>query len=404
MGVKSYLSYWVRIFAHFLSGDKIYFSWIILLTALCSVGGYYYFLQLRDGLIHTNMSDSVSWGVYIANFTFLVGVAASAVLLVVPAYLFKRSYVKEVVILGELLAFVAIVMCLLFIMVDLGRPDRFLHILPFFGRLNFPRSILAWDVVVLMGYLLLNLYVPGYLLYKRYMGEQPTPLHYLPFVFLSIGWAVSIHTVTAFLYSGLGGRPFWNSAILAPRFLISAFASGPAILFLIFLVVERVMNFQIARRVFELMRTLMTLFLPINFFLLGCEFFNEFYTDTLHNRSAQYLFFGLHGAHRLTPIIWTSVAFSLISLAVLFSPLARRRRWMAFASMLIIVGIWIEKGVGLIIPGFIPSPTGLLIEYTPSRGETAISLGIWAFGALLFTLFTRIAVSIQLGRLRSKHL
>ena len=208
-------------------GDWRYYAWIGLLTVICLLGLNAYCRQFAHGLIVTGMSDEVSWGVYIANFTFLVGVAAAAVMMVIPVYIYKNEDLHDLVIFGELLAVAAILMCLAFVTVDLGRPDRFWHLIPGIGQFNFPKSMLSWDVIVLNGYLLLNVYICGYLLYCRYRKTKPGKWFYIPFVFIAIVWAVSIHTVTAFLYVGLGGRPFWNSSIVGPRFLASAFTAGP---------------------------------------------------------------------------------------------------------------------------------------------------------------------------------
>ncbi len=197
------------------------------LTFLVFAGAHAYARQFALGLATTGMTNQVSWGLYIANFTFIVGLAAAAVMLVIPAYVYRNKALQDVVILGELLAVASIVMCLLFVNVDLGRPDRFWHLLPIIGKFNFPISMLSWDIVVLLGYLVLNVHICGYLLYIHYLGEKPNPLVYIPFVFISIFWAISIHTVTAFLYVGLSGRPFWNAAIVAPRFIGSAFTAGP---------------------------------------------------------------------------------------------------------------------------------------------------------------------------------
>jgi len=201
------------------AGGLLYYAWVGLLLAAVLVGFAAYLDQLEEGLITTSMRDQVSWAFYIGNFTFLVGVAAAAVLLVIPAYVYQWKPIKEVAILGELLAISAIAMCGLFVWVDIGRPDRAWHLIPSLGRLNLPSSLLAWDVIVLNGYLVLNAHICGYLLYVAYLGRKPTKLFYVPFVFIAIAWALSIHTVTAFLYVGLGGRPFWNTAILGPRFL-----------------------------------------------------------------------------------------------------------------------------------------------------------------------------------------
>lgn len=388
-----------------LKGSRLYYLWLLFLSILAGVGAYFYIGQFQQGLVVTNMSDQVSWGAYIANFTFLVGVAAAAVLLVVPSYIYKRKDVKEVVLIGELLAVAAIVMCLLFIMVDLGRPDRFLHIIPFIGRLNFPASILAWDVIVLNGYLLLNLHIPGYLLYKKYKGEEASPKYYYPIVLLSIFWAVSIHTVTAFLYSGLGGKPFWNSAILAPRFLVSAFAGGPALIIVIFALINRLTQFKVKQSVFDLLLKIVQITLPLNMFLLGCELFKEFYTDTTHTISAHYLFFGIHGHGLLVPYIWSSLAMSLVAMTIFLNPrLYRQKSLLYLACVFAFIGIWIEKGMGLIIPGFIPTPLGDLVEYTPSVTEFFVSMGIWAIGAGLFTVFAKVAIAIQTGEITNLDL
>ena len=398
----SYLKYWAGMIRTAVIGGKAYYAWLAVCGVLALGGVYAYVTQLQQGLIVTNMSDQVSWGAYIANFTFLVGVAAAAVLLVVPSYVFHHKGAKEVVLLGELLAVSAIVMCLMFVLVDIGHPERALHTIPFIGKLNFPASILAWDVIVLQGYLLLNLHIPGYLLYRKYQGKEATDKYYLPFVFISIFWALSIHTVTAFLYSGLGGRPYWNAAILAPRFLVSAFASGPAILIITFSAINKFGDFEISDSVFSLLKRIIAVTVPVNMFLLGCELFKEFYTGTAHVASAEYLYFGLHGHAMLSPYIWGSIALNTFALVVFVTPKYRERTKLVLAACAAcVIGIWIEKGMGLIIPGFIPTPLGDLVEYTPSMVEFFVCLGIWAFGALLFTGMSRVALAIQSGTLRA---
>lgn len=402
--MKSYLVFWQKMIKASLTGGQKYYLWLGSLLVLCLIGFGFYTNQWTEGLTVTNLTDQVSWGAYIANFTFLVGVAAAAVLLVVPAYIFKNEAVKEVVLLGELLAVSAILMCMLFIMVDMGRPDRFWHVIPFIGRLNFPLSILAWDVIVLNGYLFLNMHIPGYLLYKIYKGEKPTYKYYRPFVYTSIFWAVSIHTVTAFLYSGLGGRPFWNSAILAPRFLISAFAGGPPLLIIIFYIINKAdLKFKVKDEVFSLLKKITMVTLPTNMFLLFCEVFKEFYTDSAHVASAQYLFFGLHGHAMLTPYIWSAILMGTTGCVIFLTPKFRENYNILLPGCFIaILGIWIEKGMGLIIPGFIPSPLGSIVEYVPSVHEFFICLGIWAFGALSFTLMAKAAMGILSEEIKEK--
>ena len=401
--VRNYLVFLGRSLSLPFDGDWRYFTWIGVLFAICLVGINAYSRQLVDGLIVTGMTDQVSWGVYIANFTFLVGVAAAAVMLVIPVYVYRNEELHDLVVFGELLAVAAILMCLAFVTVDLGRPDRFWHLIPGIGKFNFPGSMLSWDVVVLNGYLLLNVHICGYLLYCRYQNRKPAKWFYIPFVFIGIFWAVSIHTVTAFLYVGLGGRPFWNSAIVGPRFIASAFTAGPAIIILALQVIRRFTTYRVADKALLTLRSIVQVSMLINLFLLANEVFKEFYTGNLHVASARYLFFGLHGHHALVPWIWTAITFNVIAMVLLAMPLSRNLKWLDVACALAIVGIWIEKGMGLVVPGFIPSPLGEIVEYLPTWNETAVCLGIWAFGLLCYTFFLRMAVPILQGTLNRSN-
>jgi Ni/Fe-hydrogenase subunit HybB-like protein len=553
---KNYFTFLKRCGRIAFVGDWRYYSWMGVLTVICLLGLNAYCKQFAHGLITTGMSDEVSWGVYIANFTFLVGVAAAAVMMVIPVYIYNNEELHDLVIFGELLAVAAIIMCLLFVTVDLGRPDRFWHLIPGIGEFNFPASMLSWDVIVLNGYLVLNVHICGYLLYCRYQKKMPAKWFYVPFVFIAIVWAISIHTVTAFLYVGLGGRPFWNSSIVGPRFLASAFTAGPALIILAIQVVRRVtalvptgavgrtngsgsaakavrqrpaalddldllarhlpefvsvskearlnllpslvvldveagdvllrqgetdkhaffvlkgrvvvereesgrhritrstvpgeqfgevsalagtpreataiaeeptqvlrvptdalrklmkspamskiVHARMAERLMITDRALMTLrgivqvSMLINVFLLVNEVFKEFYSGNLHVVSSKYLFVGLHGHHALVPWIWTAIALNLIAMVLLVLPVSRSLKWLNLTCVLCIVGIWIEKGMGLVIPGFIPTPLGAVVEYSPSLNETLVCFGIWSFGLLCYTLFLRMAVPILQGRL-----
>ena len=550
-GIRNYGAFLWRCFCLAWEGDWRYFLWIGGLFGICLLGLNAYAKQFVHGLVVTGMTDQVSWGVYIANFTFLVGVAAAAVMLVIPVYVYKREDLHDLVIFGELLAISAILMCLAFVTVDIGRPDRFWHMIPGVGKLNFPRSLLSWDVIVLNGYLVLNVYICAYLLYCRYRKVTPRKWLYLPVVFLGIFWAISIHTVTAFLYVGLGGRPFWNSSIVGPRFIASAFTAGPALIILALQVVRRVTAFaaasgvassgpvdlgvgtqatledlavlavnlpelervpievrrecllgakiftvqegmtllrqgakdnevflilegrvvvkreergrfrtirtvgsgeqfgevsalnatprtasamaEVTTRVLRLpaasfrrlldhpemehairermserlfiadsglltLRNIVQVSMLINVFLLLNEIFKEFYTDNLHVAASRYLYFGLHGHHALVPWIWTAIACNLVAMILLLLPASRSLLWLDVACVLAIVGIWIEKGMGLVVPGFIPTPLGEIVEYMPSLNETLICFGIWAFGLLCYTVMLRVAVPILQGR------
>jgi Ni/Fe-hydrogenase subunit HybB-like protein len=379
-------------------GSKGYYCWVLFLLSLMVIGAIAYVNQLNEGLIVTAMTNQVSWGFYISNFTFLVGVAAAAVLLVIPAYVYHWKPIKEIALLGELLAVSAIVMCLLFVTVDIGHPERFWHLIPKIGILNFPQSLLAWDVVVLNTYLILNLTIAVYYMYNLYYKRQPNKNFTTPLLLFSIPAAVSIHTVTAFLYNGLGARPFWNSSILVPRFLASAFCSGPAFMIIIFFLVRRYTKFKIDDEAIRKVAEIIAYAMAINLLLLGAELFKEFYTDTVHVAPVQYLFFGLHGHNALVPWIWSAMAFNITAFILFLIPATRNNNvTLVIGCILIFTGVYIEKGMGLVIPGFIPDTLHEIYEYAPTGIELLLAMGIWSTGLFVFTMLLRVAIPILNG-------
>ncbi len=381
-----------------VKGSKAYYLWCLFLLAIILVGLKFYLEQLEVGLIATNMRDQVSWGLYIANFTYLVGMAAAAVLLVIPAYIYEFKPIKEIVVLGELFAASSIIMALLFVFADLGRIDRFWHMIPYVGWMNFPESLLAWDVLFLNGYLILNLAIPIYLLVKFYYRKEPNKKLVVPFILLSIPWAVGIHTVTAFLYNGLAARPFWNASILAPRFLASAFCSGPAIIIIIFQIIRKVSAIKLEDRALFKISELIAYAMFLNLFLLSAEIYKEYYSDTVHIVSFKYLFEGLHGHNQLVPWIWAAMAMNVTAFFLFLVPSTRKRlTTLNLGCLLIIAGVWMEKGPGFVIPGFVPDPLGEIYTYIPNLLELVVSFGIWAAGFLIFTLLMKVAIPIASG-------
>ena len=382
-------------------GGIRYHIWMATLTLIMLFGAYAYSIQLEYGLQVTGMNDHVSWGLYISNFTFLVGVAAAAVMLVLPTYILKDMDFSKAVLIGEGMAVSALIMCLAFVTVDMGGPARLWHIIPGIGVFNWPQSMLAWDVLVLNGYLLLNLLIPFYILFTHYSNKTPKKKYYVPFVILSVGWAFGIHLVTAFLYAGLIAKPFWNSSLLGPRFLASAFAGGPALMIIALGVIRKFTIYDIKDETINKLALIITVAAQINLVMLGSEIFKEFYAPTEHSASAMYLFFGLHGHNALVPWIWTAIVLNIIAtVSLTLHPVRSNLNLLFPVCGLLFLAIWIEKGMGLIIPGFIPSPLGEIVEYAPSWVEISITAGIWAMGAFVFTILIRVAIPIELGQLR----
>ena len=385
-----------------LKGPPAYWVWVIFLLGLIVAGMVAYIQQLDQGLIVTAMRDQVSWGLYIGNFTFLVGVAAAAVVLVIPAYIYNWGPIKEIAILGELLAISAIVMCILFVTVDVGHPERVWRMIPLVGSLNFPTSLLAWDVLVLALYGMLNFFIATYILFKSYTGQEYNKKLILPLILLSIPMAVSIHTVTAFLYNGLAARPFWNASILAPRFLASAFCSGPAIMLILLQLLRRFTRFEIKNDAIWKIAELMAYAMFINLFLLGAELFKEYYSDTHHLLFHEYAFHGLKGKNAIVPFMWASMGLQVGAFLLFLIPKARKNFiGLNLGCLAIYGGVYIEKGMGLVIPGFTPDTLGQIHEYTPSLNELLITAGVFGVGFLMFTLMLKVAVPIALGEFSS---
>ena len=388
------------------TGDRRYHLWMGSLTAIMLLGAYGYSVQVREGLGVTGMNDHVSWGLYISNLAFLVGVAAAAVILVLPAYVLKDVDFSRAVLIAEGVAVSALVMCLGFVMANSpGLPFKWWRLTPVVGLLNWPDSMLAWDVIMLNGYLVLNILIPFYILYSHYIGHEPSKKKYVPFIYISVFWAVSIHLVTAFLFAGLPARPFWNSPLLGPRFLASAFTAGPAFMILLLGFIGSQTRYEIPRATIAKLATATTVAAQINLVMLLSELVYEFYIPTHHGISAKYLFFGLEGHGALVPWIRTGIVLNVLAtLVLMIHPLRRNHRWLMPACAMLFLGIWIEKGIGLVITGFVPSPLGEIVEYTPTWVELVVTAGIWAMGLFVLTVLVRVALPIELGDARSPYL
>jgi len=401
--MKSILNFIISALTAVFTGSVKYYLWLGLLLTLMLFGAYGYSIQFKEGLVVTGMHDHVSWGIYISNFIFFVGVAAGGVMLVIPAYIMKDKDFSKVVLIGEGLAVAALVMALLFVLADLGGVTRFWHMLPVIGYFHFPESMLTWDVLVLNGYLALNLAIPAYILYCRYQGKEPVKKIYVPFVILSVFWAFGIHLVTAFLLVSVASNSFWSSAILGPRFLASAFTAGPALIIVIFSIIRQVSEYKISDDTIDKLSMVMMFAAYANLVMLFSEIFKEFYWNSEHTLHARYLFFGLDGHHAVTPFMWSSVVSNVLATFLIsFRSLRENHAVLVPACLVLFGAIWVEKGLGLVIPGFIPSSLGEIVEYLPTYVEIFVTLGIIGVGLFTLTALLKVFIRIETGAMGSK--
>jgi Ni/Fe-hydrogenase subunit HybB-like protein len=396
--LTSFLTDYTR---YVLKGGTKFYAWMGSLAVLMVGMMYVFYLQNTDGLIVTGMTSQIHDGLYFANLVFLVGVAAGAVTIVFPAYVYHHEGMHKVTVLGEMLAITAVIMVMMFVFAHMGRPDRLWHMLPILGIYNWPHSMLGWDVLVLNGYLILNFICGFYYLWVKYTGGKINNKWFLPVVYISIIWAFSIHTVTAFLISTMPSRPMWFHSMMPIRFIVTAFAAGPSLIILAFMIIRKNTKFWIDDSAIDLLANIVTYCLGIAIFLTMSEVVVELYARTEHANGLYYLMFGLHGLTKLVPWFWSSVVLMVGSFLFLIFPKFRRN----YAVLPILcattfAGIWIEKGMGLIVPGFIPSPIGEVTEYYPSFVEVLLTVGIWAFGFFILTILLKGAIGILLGDIK----
>ena len=397
MRLISFANDYVR---YVLRGSTKFYAWMGFLSVLIVGMMYVFYLQNTEGLIVTGMTSQIHDGLYFANLVFLVGVAAGAVTIVFPAYVYHHDGMHKVTVLGEMLAITAVIMVMMFVFAHMGRPDRLWHMIPPWGIYSFS-AMLGWDVLVLNGYLFLNIACGFYYLWGKYTGTKVINRIFMPLVYISIVWALSIHTVTAFLISTMPSRPMWFHSMMPIRFITTAFAAGPALIILIFLIIRKNTKFWIEDSAINLLSTIVTWCLGLAIFLTMSEIVVELYARTEHANGLYYLMFGLHGLTSLVPWFWSSVVLMLTSFVLLLIPSVRTNyKRLPILCVMAFTGIWIEKGMGLIVPGFVPTPIGEVTEYYPTFVEWLMTAGIWAFGFFILTILLKGAIGILQGEIK----
>lgn len=383
-----------------LHGSRLYWAWVALLLVCIGVGVAAYVNQFNYGLGLTGMSRDVSWGLYISQFVFLVGVAASGVMVAIPLYLHNFKEFGKIIIFGEFMAVAAVLMAVLFVLVDLGYPTRVLNVLLYPS----PHSMLFWDMCVLSSYLLVNILIGWTVLGAERKGVKP-PKWTRILSYIAIPLAISIHTVTAFLIAGLPGRMYWLTAIMAARFLASAFAAGPALLIVICFIMRRFTTFKASNKAIDTLAKIVCYAMIANVFFFVLEIFTAFYSNIpSHMASLEYLFFGLDGSGQLVPFMWTAVALAFLGLFLLLVPkLRRNHKTLVVALLAVFFACWIDKGLGLVLAGFVPNSFEQVVDYIPKLNEILVIVGVYGIGFLVLTVLYKVAVDVHERALAPAH-
>lgn len=390
-------------------GTRQYYAWLGALGILLVLALYSYYLQFTTGSILLGVRQQIPWGLYIALWGYFVEIGTGAVIVLAFAYIRydNRTFRRQSIIAGGL-AISGIIAGLAAVVVDLGRPTRMFNLMPITGTMNFPDSMFAWDTIVLSGYLFIVLIAFAVLLYRRFtrhsLGRWVGWM-----LFLLVPWALWILIVDPFIFGGIAARGPWNSAIIAPRFIMGAVAVGPAATIITITLLERytrvkeVFGSWIPDSYLTYLGGIMLIALVGTLVIFVSEVFVSGYARTAHWVPIQYLLIGVeHHGHvydALVPWTWTmiglQVAAILILLPVPFPHTRRSRFWLQIASVATVISIFIDKII-LVVSGFVITPLGEIYEYTPSLPEVMVSLGTLAVGLLAVTILLRVGLAIEI--------
>ncbi|MBR4945275.1 MAG: polysulfide reductase NrfD [Peptococcaceae bacterium] len=372
--------------------SKAYWAWIAFLAALFAVGFAAYIYQMVNGFHVTGMSRDISWGMYIGHLTFFVGVAAGGVMIVLPYYLHNVKEYGRITVVGEFLAIPAIIMALLFVVVDVGSPMKMLNVYLYYT----PHSMLCWDATVLPIYLILNLIVGYNVLQAENKGVKYGKVVKALAVF-SIPFAFSIHIVTAFLYSGLPSRHYFLTAMLPAKFLAGAFATGPSLIILICFILNKLTGFDAGKKAIDRLATTVAYAYTATIFMVLCEFFTAFYSNVPgHKAALQYLFFGYHGHDQFVPLLWLFVVLAVVTLVIMIPRQTRTNyKLLGFGCVTAFLSMYIEKGLTFIIGGLSETPFGTIAEYHVTLPEVLVIVGIFALGFLIASILFKLVVVVK---------
>lgn len=410
---------------------------LVIAAALFAWGVVAYVYQLRYGLAVTAMTDYFSWGVYIINFVFFIGISMAGSLISAILRLTNANWRHPITRMAEGITVFALIAAALMIVVDMGRPDRFFHVLRY-GRLQSP---ILWDVFSLSTYLtgsILFLYLPLIpdLAILRDQGKRFAPWRQKLYRWLALGWtgtpeqhrrlnravtvmsiviipvAISIHTVTAWLF-GMTLRPGWHSTIIGPDFVVGALYSGVAAVLTIMALARwkfRLENYVTAEHFRKLGLLLLVLCATYAYFTVN-EYIGAIYTQEKTERDlVEALFKGTYAGE-----FWTMAVIGLVVPGIMLAlPKTRTVRGIVIASVLANIGMWLKRFI-IVVPTLssplLPqeawigdkSPPGTVFGYVPTWVEWAITIGAFAGCYLFYCLFAKVVPIVSIWETEGHH-
>lgn len=396
---------------------------ILLAVALWGLVCWGY--QIKNGLAVTAMSDYFSWGVYIINFVFFIGISMAGTLISSMLRLTGAEWRRPITRMAEGITLFALLVAGPMVIIDMGRPDRLLHVFRY-GRLQSP---ILWDIFSLTTYMagsILFLYLPMIpdMAILRDSGLPFPAWRQRLYRALALGWhgtpqqhrrleklmaimsiviipvAVSIHTVTAWIF-GMTLRPGWHTTIIGPDFVIGALYSGIAAvitamaLFRRFFRLERYITPMHFRNLSLLLLTAGVCYL---YFTINEYVGSEYVSPTIETHLLAAIFGGSYAIQ-----FWTMVSIGLlVPLAMLSLPWTRSIAGIVTASVLVNIGMWLMRYV-IVVPTlsvpYVPIRSAVILAYAPTWVEWSITAGGFAAFALMYILFSKIFPIISIWEL-----
>ncbi|MGO9196174.1 MAG: NrfD/PsrC family molybdoenzyme membrane anchor subunit [Acidimicrobiales bacterium] len=371
--------------------------WYAGLTAVMVWGFVAWLYELHYGLAATGMRDVVSWGMYIFTFAFFIGLSAGGLIMASSAEVFGIKALKPLSRLGVLSAAACVAVAALMIIPDLGRPDRILNI---FIHPNWT-SPLIWDILIISVYFVFSV-VDLYVLQRH--AAEPSRWRTLVRVLAYVGLptAILLHSVTAWIFGLQIARTWWNTALMAPLFVVSAVLSGTALVTLLALSAERFGKVELAADTRRWLRGFILVSLLVDLFFVGADYITVLWGNVPADRSALNLV--LPGGPWSWLFWFEWIVGGAVPLAFLLVPVLKRMRGsLGLASALVIIGVLAFR-IELVVIGFInpltqyppgnavgtynPTTTSfqLIGRYHPTWVEYGIILGLVAFFATIVTV------------------
>ena len=368
---------------------------IAVAAAVTAIGLALWIWQLSQGLALTNMRNLDSWGLYITNFMFLVGLSAGGLIISSVPRAFGIAGFGGISKIAVWTSICCTVLAIGFVVIDLGQPLRLWELFAY-SNLSSP---LMWDIIVLAVYLILSI---GYLwatLRAEAGGVSPVALRVISVVALVC--AVLVHSVTAWIFGLQAGRAMWHTALLAPWFVSSALVCGVALVLVAVIALRRAGYLELDQKNVVKMLKLLGVFVMVDLYFFGCDLLTEGFPG---GEGANVVAMLTSGA--LAPFFWAEIVLCAFTAVVAFVPALRRNGLIVVASLAAIVAIFCKR-VQLLVGGFqlpnldypaVVSGSGLTdagaatqalggsMVYFPSPIEFGIVLGVFGLGALALLL------------------